>query len=64
MKIGDAFWSARMRVNVEKSIPSLLQQLEDHGILDNFRITSGQKRGQRRGPLFTDEDVYKWMGGE
>ncbi len=61
VKMGDGFWSARMGVNVEKSIPSLLQQLEDHGILDNFRITSGQKKGQRRGPLFTDEDVYKWM---
>lgn len=61
VKMDEGFWSSRIRINVEKSIPSLLQQLEDHGILDNFQIATGQKQGPRKGPLFTDEDVYKWM---
>jgi DUF1680 family protein len=61
VKMDEGFWSSRMRINVEKSVPSLLQQLEDHGILDNFQIAAVQKQGQRKGPLFTDEDVYKWM---
>lgn len=59
--IKDGFWSARRKVNVERSIPTLLQLLEDHGILDNYRRLSGAKNVARRGPLYTDSDLYKWM---
>jgi hypothetical protein len=37
VRMGDGFWSQRMRVNVERSIPTMLQELEQHGIVDNFR---------------------------
>lgn len=57
----DGFWSARRDINRKVSIPSLLTQLEDHGILDNFRRLTGKKNVPRRGPLYTDSDLYKWM---
>jgi uncharacterized protein len=59
--MGPGFWEARMRVNVERSIPTMLDELEQHGVVDNFRRLSGRKQAPRRGPLYTDSDIYKWM---
>jgi DUF1680 family protein len=59
--MGDGFWSARMQTNVEKSIPTMLQLLEEHGVVDNFRRLSGRKHADRKGPVYTDSDLYKWM---
>jgi DUF1680 family protein len=59
--LGDGFWQERRRVNVERSIPSMLELLEAHGIIDNFRRLSGRKDAPRKGPLYTDSDLYKWM---
>jgi len=61
VKVGEGFWAPRMRVNVEKSIPTMLDLLEQHGVMDNFRRLSGKKDVARRGPLYTDSDIYKWM---
>jgi len=59
--MGSGFWADRMRTNVEDSIPTLLALLEDHGVVDNFRRLAGHKSVSRRGPLYTDSDLYKWM---
>jgi hypothetical protein len=59
--MGEGFWSARMRVSLERSIPTLLELLEEHGVVDNFRRLTGRKNAPRRGPLYTDSDVYKWL---
>ena len=61
VKMGDGFWSARRAVNVEKSIPTMLAELEQHGVVDNFLRLEGKKDVPRRGPLYTDSDLYKWM---
>ena len=61
VKMGDGFWSARRAINVEKSIPTLLAELEQHGVVDNFLRLEGKKEVPRRGPLYTDSDLYKWM---
>jgi DUF1680 family protein len=62
VKLSGGFWEPRRRVNVEKSIPTMLQLMEEHGIVDNFRRLSGAKPGvPRKGPLYTDSDLYKWM---
>ena len=42
VKLGDGFWQPRRRVNVERSIPTMLDLLEVHGIVDNFRRLSGR----------------------
>jgi DUF1680 family protein len=59
--MAEGFWTPRRRVNLERSIPTLLRLLEEHGIVDNFRRLSGRKNVPRRGPLYTDSDLYKWM---
>ena len=41
--ITNGFWSERRKTNVEKSIPTMLQLLEEHGIVDNFRRLSGAR---------------------
>src|SRR5947209_8302479 len=61
VRLGEGFWTARRRVTTEKSIPTLLELLEEHGAIDNFRRLSGRKNVPRRGPLYTDSDVYKWI---
>jgi DUF1680 family protein len=61
VKMGEGFWAARRRVTIEKSIPSLYELFEANGIIDNFRRLSGRKNVPRKGPLYTDSDVYKWM---
>jgi hypothetical protein len=61
VKMGDGFWAARRQVTVEKSIPSLYELFEANGIIDNFRRLSGRKNVPRKGPLYTDSDIYKWM---
>ncbi len=57
----DGFWRPRLKANRKASISTLLAQLEMHGVVDNFRRLSGRKQCDRRGPLFTDSDLYKWM---
>jgi len=59
--MAEGFWTSRRKVNVERSIPTLLELLEQHGVIDNFRRLSGRKQVPRRGPLYTDSDIYKWM---
>ncbi len=61
VKMGDGFWATRRAINVEQSIPTLLAELEQHGIVDNFLRLEGRKDVARRGPLYTDSDLYKWM---
>lgn len=61
--ITGGLWAERRRTNAEKSIPTLYDELESHGIVDNFRRLSGRKDVARRGPLYTDSDLYKWIEG-
>ena len=61
VRMRDGFWTPRMRINVERSIPTMLDLLEAHGVVDNFRRLSGHKKAERRGPLYTDSDIYKWI---
>ena len=59
--MGEGFWSPRRRAVTERSLPSLLLLLEEHGIVDNFRRLAGRPELPRRGPLYTDSDLYKWL---
>lgn len=56
------FWKTRQDVTIERSIPTLLELLEQNGIVDNFRrLARPDRQPPRRGPLYTDSDLYKWM---
>jgi len=59
--MGEGFWTARRRVTLEHSLPTMLDLLEEHGDIDNFRRLAGKKNVPRKGPLYTDSDVYKWV---
>jgi len=56
----DGFWHDRMEANRTAGIPRLLDRLEEHGVVDNFRRRPGLEV-ERRGFWFTDSDLYKWM---
>ncbi len=59
--VGEGFWSSRRRAVTDRSLPSLLLLLEEHGVVDNFRRLAGRPELPRRGPLYTDSDLYKWI---
>jgi hypothetical protein len=59
--MGEGLWTQRRRVVTDRSLPSLLLLLEEHGVADNFRRLAGRPEIPRRGPLYTDSDLYKWM---
>jgi uncharacterized protein len=59
--IETGFWSKRRATNVASSIPSMRQELLDHGRMDNFLRLAGQSKAQQRGPVYSDSDIYKWI---
>src|SRR6201996_1065744 len=59
--IETGFWSKRRTTNVESSIPSMRQELLDHGRMDNFLRLAGQSQAPQRGPVYSDSDIYKWV---
>lgn len=63
VKMRDGFWKKRMDNNHEKGLPRLLKELKDHEVIENFKLVSGRKTGERKGPYFSDSDLYKWMEG-
>ena len=59
--VGEGFWTARRKITTERSLPTMLALLEEHGAIDNFRRLSGKRTVPRRGPVYTDTDLYKWI---
>jgi DUF1680 family protein len=51
----------RQRVNAEVTLPHGADELERAGTLENLRIAAGRSSGERRGMVFSDSDVYKWL---
>jgi DUF1680 family protein len=64
VKMYDGFWAKRMEINADRSVPTMLQELEDHGVVNNFRRLAGHSsQATHQGPVYTDSDVYKWIEG-
>jgi DUF1680 family protein len=59
--IEEGFWSKRRKTNLESSIPSMRDQLVEHGRMDNFLRLEGKSLEPQKGPVYSDSDVYKWM---
>ncbi|BCW97888.1 MAG: hypothetical protein KatS3mg024_0715 [Armatimonadota bacterium] len=57
------FWRRWMDANRTLGIPALYRQLEDHGVVENFRVVGSRSKGDLKGPVFRDSDLYKWMEG-
>jgi DUF1680 family protein len=58
--IEEGFWSKRRKTNVERSIPTMRAELEEHGRMDNFRRLVGKSTAPQKGPYYSDSDIYKW----
>jgi DUF1680 family protein len=58
--IQDGFWSKRRKTNLVASIPSMHDELLQHGRLDNFLRLEGKSSEPQKGPVFADSDIYKW----
>jgi DUF1680 family protein len=63
VRMTDGFWSSRRRVTTERSLPTLLLELEEHGVVDNFRRLEGHSELPRKGRPASDADLYKWIEG-
>ncbi|MBI1389016.1 MAG: glycoside hydrolase family 127 protein [bacterium] len=61
--IDDAFWSPRLKVNHESTVPAVLDWCEETGRLTNFDKASGRMQGEFEGIYFNDSDVYKAIEG-
>src|ERR1700724_3539300 len=59
--IEEGFWSKRRKTNVERSIPTMREQLEQHGRMDNYRRLVGKSSEPQKGPFYSDSDIYKWI---
>jgi uncharacterized protein len=59
--IQEGFWSKRRVTNVNSSIPSMHDELLEHGRMDNFLRLEGKSNAPQRGPVYSDSDIYKWI---
>jgi DUF1680 family protein len=60
VRLEDGFWSPRLAINREFTLPAQRRQCEETGRVDNFRRAAGRKQGEFAGLFFNDSDVYKW----
>src|SRR5579863_4284937 len=58
--IRDGFWQKRRQTNVESSIPSMHDELIEHGRMDNFLRLEGKSNAPQKGPVYSDSEIYKW----
>ena len=60
VSIQEGFWSQRRKTNLVASIPSMHDELLEHGRMDNFLRLEGKSTEPQKGPVFSDSDIYKW----
>ena len=60
VEIEEGFWSKRRVTNVESSIPSMHDELLEHGRMNNFLRLQGKSSAPQIGPVYSDSDIYKW----
>src|SRR5664279_937424 len=59
----DGFWSRRIDVNRDVTLPHNFVQCGNTGRIDNFVFAAGLKRGKHTGYQFNDSDVFKVIEG-
>jgi len=58
--IQDGFWSKRRKTNLASSIPTMHDELVEHGRMNNFLRLTGRSSDPQKGPVYSDSDIYKW----
>jgi uncharacterized protein len=51
----------RQQLNREVTLLHGAEELERAGTFENFRVAAGRSDAPRRGMVFSDSDVYKWL---
>lgn len=60
VEIREGFWSKRRATNTGSSIPSMHDELVQHGRMTNFLRLEGKSSEPQIGPVYSDSDIYKW----
>jgi DUF1680 family protein len=58
--IQDGFWLQRRKTNEVASIPSMHEELLEHGRMNNFLRLQSKSSDPQKGPVYSDSDIYKW----
>lgn len=61
VKLTDNFWTKRIKIMEEVTLPLQYEIMEETHRIDNFRRASGKISGDFVGFFFNDSDVYKWI---
>jgi hypothetical protein len=68
IRIDDAFWNRYTKLIPNAVIPYQWEILNDRiedappsHCLQNFKIAAGETTGERKGAIFQDSDVAKWL---
>lgn len=59
IQVNDNFWSSRLQINREVTIPHNLEKCREVGIIDNFARAGGLQNGEYIGLFIWDETFYK-----
>ena len=61
VSLNEGFWTKKINVNRKISLRFGFEMLEKAGNFDNLRIAAGLIKGNYRGYVFLDSDIYKWL---
>jgi len=61
ISLDEGFWTKRISVNRKISLRFGFKMLTKAGNFDNLRIAGGLSKGNYRGYVFQDSDIYKWL---
>ena len=61
VSLNEGFWTKKLNVNRKISLHFGFEMLEKAGNFDNLRIAAGLIKGNYRGYVFIDLDIYKWL---
>jgi len=61
VSIKEGFWTKKTNVNRKVSLHFGFEMLEKAGNFNNLRIAAGLIKGNYRGYVFIDSDIYKWL---
>ncbi|MFL5734811.1 MAG: glycoside hydrolase family 127 protein, partial [Chloroflexia bacterium] len=61
VRVTGGFWKHQQATNRGITLRDGYQKLEQAGNFGNLRRAAGQSDEQYQGPVFMDEDVYKWL---
>jgi hypothetical protein len=59
--LNEGFWTKKIHVNRKISLHFGFEMLQKAGNFDNLRIAAGLIKGNYRGYVFLDSDIYKWL---